>query len=132
MKTLLGPTHPDETIAAPRGIDHCCKADRRRGESKPHLNELLHQVDKRVQRKQQDSTGVQINQALSEQVQRAFIESGYRLKNVRCVADDWTLCLSGFVNRYFDLQMAIQIARRFQNGHRIELQIKVLSKSFNL
>ena len=57
----------------------------------------------------------------------ALASSSYDLSNVKCSVDDSTLLLFGNVHRYFKLQMVIQIARRFAEGRRIDLQVKVVS-----
>ena len=66
---------------------------------------------------------------VSGQVELALAQCGYPLQYVRCRCDDETLALSGFVTRYFYAQIAVETARKFANGRRIDVQIEVVPTS---
>jgi len=64
--------------------------------------------------------------SVSDQVYLALTQSGYPLQNVRCWCDDETLTLSGFVTRYYYLQVAVEAAMALANGRRIGVSIEVV------
>ncbi len=65
--------------------------------------------------------------AIGEQLDLALARSGYPLHNVFHCSDDRTIVLSGFVTRFFHIQMVIEAVRPLAKGRRIELQIEVVS-----
>ncbi len=64
---------------------------------------------------------------IAEDVVRAFLNSGYPLHHVSCHVDDSKLVLHGQVNRYYYLQVAIQIALRMGEGRRIVNNVEVIT-----
>lgn len=67
------------------------------------------------------------DRVIRNRVQHALSASGYSLENIHCTANHDTICLQGFVHRYFDLQMAIATVRRLKTNRQIELQVQVLA-----
>ena len=64
--------------------------------------------------------------AVSDLVHIALARSGYPLQHVRCWCDDQTLTLSGFVTRYYYVQVAVEAAMALANGRRIGVSIDVV------
>ena len=64
--------------------------------------------------------------SVSDQVYLALARSGYPLQHVRCRCDDQTLTLSGYVTRYYYMQMAVEVAMALANGRRIGVSIEVV------
>lgn len=60
-----------------------------------------------------------------EAIEFAFLKSGYPLQNVRCDCHSSSIRLIGRVDRYFHLQVSIEIARRFSKGRQIVNEIIV-------
>lgn len=63
--------------------------------------------------------------ALSEGIEFELVKTGYPMQNVRCQCSDSSVRLTGHVRRYFYLQIAIEVARRFAGGRRIDNEIEV-------
>ena len=63
---------------------------------------------------------------VSDQVYLALARSGYPLQHVRCWCDDQTLTLSGYVTRYYYMQVAVEVAMALANGRRIGVSIEVV------
>jgi hypothetical protein len=61
-----------------------------------------------------------------DRVCTALAQSRYPLREIQCSCDNHSLRLQGRVRRYFHLQMAIEIARLFADGRRIEMQIEII------
>ena len=64
--------------------------------------------------------------SVSDQVYLALARSGYPLQYVRCWCDDQTLTLSGYVTRYYYIQVAVEVAMALANGRRIGVSIEVV------
>lgn len=69
--------------------------------------------------------------AASEAIEFELMRSGYPLQNVEVACAESMLVLSGFVSRYFHLQVAIETARRRSFGRRIVSEISVRASDPN-
>lgn len=64
---------------------------------------------------------------MCDRIQERLLASGFPLRNVRCQIADSKVVLSGYVNRYYHLQMTLRIAFRLCEGLQIVNQIEVLA-----
>ncbi len=66
------------------------------------------------------------NWGVAKDVERALSTAKFPLKGIHCSCRGRTLTLSGFATRYHTAQIAIEIARRFAKGVKIDCQIKII------
>lgn len=58
-------------------------------------------------------------------VQKLLIRSGYPLARVDCQCFDQSLELSGAVNQYYHLQVALEIAKQSAGGRQVDIRVQV-------
>lgn len=63
--------------------------------------------------------------ACIDQIQNALTGSPYPLNNVLCRLENSTVVLSGFVKRYYHVQVSLKIAGRFRGQRQIVSRIQV-------
>lgn len=130
----MTPTTPDRPLDQPRHEPHTAAATRR-----PHVAgtgvvedgvpdwvyrrfappDLLDEPDAA-------EPSAAVVAGLSDLVHAELVGSGYPLQHVTCRCEGADLVLSGFVARYFHVQMALQAVRRVAGSRRIRNDILVL------